>query len=191
VCWKPRSSCRSFHLLQEEFLSAHLHSPPLSGSPYRSFSESPVFLPLAWVVQNQMETLEGGGGWLRNCAQHGSRAGNGQSPKPGATLPLTRCHRSKAATLGSVTAAPAGGRWRWLEPDEQAQGRAAGRVMQSGAATCHLHATQRPMPLPLGGRLLWPNEQWRNVGGTVAGQFCSKRVITYSVLVTGESDSLQ
>jgi hypothetical protein len=39
VCWKPRSSCWSFHLLREEFLSAPIHSP-LSGSPYRSFSGS-------------------------------------------------------------------------------------------------------------------------------------------------------
>jgi hypothetical protein len=30
------SSCWSFHLLREEFLSAPIHSP-LSGSPYRSF----------------------------------------------------------------------------------------------------------------------------------------------------------
>jgi hypothetical protein len=38
VCWKPCSSCWSFHLLREEFLSAPIHSPPpLSGSPYRSF----------------------------------------------------------------------------------------------------------------------------------------------------------
>jgi hypothetical protein len=29
VCWKPRSSCWSFHLLREEFLSAPIHSPPL------------------------------------------------------------------------------------------------------------------------------------------------------------------
>jgi hypothetical protein len=36
VCWKSCSSCWSFHLLQEEFLSAPIHSP-LSGSPYRSF----------------------------------------------------------------------------------------------------------------------------------------------------------
>jgi hypothetical protein len=36
VCWKPRSSCWSFHLLREKFLSAPIHSP-LSGSPYRSF----------------------------------------------------------------------------------------------------------------------------------------------------------
>jgi hypothetical protein len=31
------SSCWSFHLLREEFLSAPIHSP-LSGSPYRSFN---------------------------------------------------------------------------------------------------------------------------------------------------------
>jgi hypothetical protein len=37
VCWKPCSSCWSFHLLREEFLSAPIHSP-LSGSPYRSFT---------------------------------------------------------------------------------------------------------------------------------------------------------
>jgi hypothetical protein len=37
VCWKPCSSCRSLHLLREEFLSAPIHSP-LSGSPYRSFN---------------------------------------------------------------------------------------------------------------------------------------------------------
>jgi hypothetical protein len=37
VCWKPCSSCRIFHLLREESLSAPIHSP-LSGSPYRSFS---------------------------------------------------------------------------------------------------------------------------------------------------------
>jgi hypothetical protein len=37
VCWKPCSSCWSFHLLREEFLSALIHST-LSGSPYRSFS---------------------------------------------------------------------------------------------------------------------------------------------------------
>jgi hypothetical protein len=37
VCWKPRSSCWSFHLLREEFLSAPIHSP-LSGLPYRSFN---------------------------------------------------------------------------------------------------------------------------------------------------------
>jgi hypothetical protein len=29
VCWKPCSSCRSFHLLREEFLSAPIHSPLL------------------------------------------------------------------------------------------------------------------------------------------------------------------
>jgi hypothetical protein len=29
VCWKPCSSCRSVHLLREEFLSAPIHSPPL------------------------------------------------------------------------------------------------------------------------------------------------------------------
>jgi hypothetical protein len=39
VCWKPCSSCWSFHLLREEFLSAPIHSP-LSGSPYRSFNRS-------------------------------------------------------------------------------------------------------------------------------------------------------
>jgi hypothetical protein len=39
VCWKPRSSCWSSQLHREEFLSAPIHSPPpLSGSPYRSFS---------------------------------------------------------------------------------------------------------------------------------------------------------
>jgi hypothetical protein len=38
VCWKSCSSCRSFHLPREEFLSAPIHSPPLSGSPYRSFT---------------------------------------------------------------------------------------------------------------------------------------------------------
>jgi hypothetical protein len=37
VCWKLCSSCWSFHLLREEFLSAPIHSP-LSGSPYRSFT---------------------------------------------------------------------------------------------------------------------------------------------------------
>jgi hypothetical protein len=37
VCWKPCSSCRSLHLLREEFLSAPIHFP-LSGLPYRSFS---------------------------------------------------------------------------------------------------------------------------------------------------------
>jgi hypothetical protein len=37
VCLRPCSSCWSFHLLREEFLSAPIHSP-LSGSPYRSFS---------------------------------------------------------------------------------------------------------------------------------------------------------
>jgi hypothetical protein len=37
VCWKLFSSCWSLHLLQEEFLSAPIHSP-LSGSPYRSFN---------------------------------------------------------------------------------------------------------------------------------------------------------
>jgi hypothetical protein len=37
VCWKPCSSCWSFHLLREEFLSAPIHAP-LSGSPYRSFN---------------------------------------------------------------------------------------------------------------------------------------------------------
>jgi hypothetical protein len=39
VCWKPCSSCWSFYLLREEFLSAPIHSP-LSGSPYRSFSST-------------------------------------------------------------------------------------------------------------------------------------------------------
>jgi hypothetical protein len=29
VCWKPCSSCWSFHLLREEFLSAPIHSPSL------------------------------------------------------------------------------------------------------------------------------------------------------------------
>jgi hypothetical protein len=36
VCWKPCSTCWSFHLIREDFLSAPIHSP-LSGSPYRSF----------------------------------------------------------------------------------------------------------------------------------------------------------
>jgi hypothetical protein len=39
MCWKSCSSCWSFHLLPEEFLSAPIHSP-LSGSPFRSFTES-------------------------------------------------------------------------------------------------------------------------------------------------------
>jgi hypothetical protein len=29
VCWKPCSSCWSFHLLREKFLSAPIHSTPL------------------------------------------------------------------------------------------------------------------------------------------------------------------
>jgi hypothetical protein len=37
VCWKPRSSCWSFHLLREKFLSAPIHSPPLWFA-YRSFN---------------------------------------------------------------------------------------------------------------------------------------------------------
>jgi hypothetical protein len=41
VCLKPCSSCWSFHLLREEFLSAPIHSPPLSGSPFRSFTCGP------------------------------------------------------------------------------------------------------------------------------------------------------
>jgi hypothetical protein len=45
VCWKPRSSCWSFHLLREEILSAPIHSP-LSGSPYRSFSLASDNLPV-------------------------------------------------------------------------------------------------------------------------------------------------
>jgi hypothetical protein len=28
MCWRPCSSCWSFHLLREEFLSAPIHSPP-------------------------------------------------------------------------------------------------------------------------------------------------------------------
>jgi hypothetical protein len=44
VCWKPCSSCWSFHLLREEFLSAPIHSP-LSGSPYRSFSPAHPHAP--------------------------------------------------------------------------------------------------------------------------------------------------
>jgi hypothetical protein len=31
VCWKPCSSCWSFHLLREEFLSAPIHPPPCLG----------------------------------------------------------------------------------------------------------------------------------------------------------------
>jgi hypothetical protein len=38
MCWKSCSSCWSLHLLQEDFLSAPIHSPPLSGSLYRSFT---------------------------------------------------------------------------------------------------------------------------------------------------------
>jgi hypothetical protein len=49
VCWKPCSSCRSFHLLREEFLSAPIHSP-LSGSLYRSFN-------LAILEQKRTETV--------------------------------------------------------------------------------------------------------------------------------------
>jgi hypothetical protein len=50
VCWKPRSSCWSFHLLREEFLSAPIHSPPpLSGSPYRSFKCRRSCFPLRLV----------------------------------------------------------------------------------------------------------------------------------------------
>jgi hypothetical protein len=40
VCWKSCSSCWSFHLLRGEFLSAPIHAPPLSGSPYRSFTST-------------------------------------------------------------------------------------------------------------------------------------------------------
>jgi hypothetical protein len=46
VCWKSCSSCRSFHLLREEFLSAPIHSP-LSGSPYRSFIKDNNLFKLA------------------------------------------------------------------------------------------------------------------------------------------------
>jgi hypothetical protein len=44
VCWKPRSSCWSFHLLRQEFLSAPIHTP-LSGSPYWSFMRAKIKNP--------------------------------------------------------------------------------------------------------------------------------------------------
>jgi hypothetical protein len=61
VCWKPCSSCWSFHHLREEFLSAPIHSP-LSGSPYRSFNsadgpakkEQEKMLKLHWAVLGRL-----------------------------------------------------------------------------------------------------------------------------------------
>jgi hypothetical protein len=55
MCWKPCSSCWSFYLLREEFLSAPIHSSPLSGSPYRSFTMplkfwDDAFLTAAYLI---------------------------------------------------------------------------------------------------------------------------------------------
>jgi hypothetical protein len=53
MCWKPCSSCSSLHLLREEFLSAPIHSPPLSGSPYRSFIKSTNTCGQSWSKTRQ------------------------------------------------------------------------------------------------------------------------------------------
>jgi hypothetical protein len=54
VCWKPCSSCWSFHLLREEFLSAPIHSP-LFGSPYRSFKECETSNPYLIGGENDVK----------------------------------------------------------------------------------------------------------------------------------------
>jgi hypothetical protein len=54
VCWKPCSSCWSFHLLREKFLSAPIHSP-LSGSPYRSFKDPVQDAPLLEIREKVPE----------------------------------------------------------------------------------------------------------------------------------------
>jgi hypothetical protein len=58
VCWKPRSSCWSFDLHREEFLSAPIHSPPLSGSLYRSFNLELEFKEVREAAAAEKKKLE-------------------------------------------------------------------------------------------------------------------------------------
>jgi hypothetical protein len=87
VCWKPCSSCWSFHILREEFLSALIHSPPLwfaisvlqvVSEPVRFFIESNQSKIQGWRTSNGVRVLHtsmatttrcGVSGWVRSSAE--------------------------------------------------------------------------------------------------------------------------
>jgi hypothetical protein len=81
VCWKPCSSCWSFHLLREEFLSAPIHSP-LSDSPYRSFTH-PAFEYWGQSDPTQVAQLKVSKVEMIACAKNifGGRIRNKECPK--------------------------------------------------------------------------------------------------------------
>jgi hypothetical protein len=87
VCWKPCSSCRSFHLIQEEFLFAPIHSPPLwfavsvlqvVSEPVRVFVDSNLSKIQRWHTRNGVRVLHtsmarttrcGASEWVRFSAE--------------------------------------------------------------------------------------------------------------------------
>jgi hypothetical protein len=75
VCWKPRSSCWSFHLLREEFLSAPIHSPPLWFVV--SVLQARVGQQAAWSGMNAHPELIGGGVLAGGGADEWPRQGRG------------------------------------------------------------------------------------------------------------------
>jgi hypothetical protein len=87
VCWKSCSSCWSFHLLREEFLSAPIRSSPLwfavsvlqvVSEPVRVFIESNQSKIQGWRTRNGVQVLHtsmarttrcGASGWVRFSAE--------------------------------------------------------------------------------------------------------------------------
>jgi hypothetical protein len=87
VCWQPCSSCWSFHLFREEFLSAPIHSPPLwfavlvlqvVSEPVRVFIDSNQSKIQGWHTRNWVRVLHtsmarttrcGVSDWVRSFAE--------------------------------------------------------------------------------------------------------------------------
>jgi hypothetical protein len=86
VRWKPRSSCWSFHLLREDFLSAPIHSPlwfavsvlHVVSEQVRVFIDSNRSKIQGWRTRNGVRVLHtsmarttrcGVSGWVRSSAE--------------------------------------------------------------------------------------------------------------------------
>jgi hypothetical protein len=104
VLWKPCSSCWSFHLIREEFLSALIHFP-LSGRQFRSFTVRCYFV---WVVMATPHALSHPHlPWLPVTARF---------PPPACTSSPGNCalHRSHSRCR-TPPSSPPGFRRRWLK----------------------------------------------------------------------------
>jgi hypothetical protein len=132
VCWKPCSSCWSFHLLREEFLSAPIHSPPLwfavsvlqaAAHPLRSsdgfdcgiLELLPPTRPGALLPRRDLELrgsecggsgLKGGGSEEIRCRWDSTAAERGDPAPSASSAPGSRRWTSTAAEQGDGPSLP-------------------------------------------------------------------------------------